>query len=90
VEASLSAWRPERRFDLITCVHGLHYFGDKLGLIAHAASWLVEDGLFVANLDLKNLDLADGMAGGRKVVADLRRAGMEYDRRRHTGRLPWP
>jgi SAM-dependent methyltransferase len=24
VEASLSTWRPERRFDLITCVHGLH------------------------------------------------------------------
>ena len=34
VEASLSTWRPERRFDLITCVHGLHYVGDKLGLIA--------------------------------------------------------
>ena len=53
VEASLSAWRPDRPFDLITCVHGLHYFGDKLGLIARAASWLVDDGLFVANLDLR-------------------------------------
>jgi SAM-dependent methyltransferase len=82
VEASLRTWRPGRQFDLITCVHGLHYVGDKLGLIARAASWMVEDGLFVANLDLKNLKLADGMAWGRKVVADLRRAGMEYARRR--------
>jgi SAM-dependent methyltransferase len=83
VEASLRTWSPDRRFDLITCVHGLHYVGDKLGLVARAASWLVEDGLFVANLDLKNVKLADDMAGGRKVVADLRRAGLEYDRRRH-------
>ena len=52
VEASLSTWSPDRHFDLITCVHGLHYIGDKLGLIARAASWLAEDGLFVANLDL--------------------------------------
>ncbi len=82
VEASLRTWHPDRQFDLITCIHGLHYVGDKLVLIARAASWLVEDGLFVANLDLENLKLVDGMAGGRKVVVELRRAGMEYDRRR--------
>jgi ubiquinone/menaquinone biosynthesis C-methylase UbiE len=55
VESSLSTWRPDRSFDLITCVHGLHYVGDKLGLIARSASWLVKDGLFVANLDLDNI-----------------------------------
>ena len=82
VEASLSTWRPDRPFDLITCVHGLHYVGDKLGLIARAASWLAEDGLFVASLDLHNLKFADGKPSGRRMVADLRRAGLEYDRRR--------
>ena len=82
VEASLTAWQPDRAFDLITCVHGLHYVGDKLGLIARAASWLADDGLFVANLDLANLKLDDGRAAGRKVTSDLRRAGLEYDRRR--------
>jgi SAM-dependent methyltransferase len=82
VEASLSTWRPDRRFDLITCVHGLHYVGDKIGLVARAASWLVEDGLFVANLDLHNLKFADGKSAGRRVAADLRRLGLEYDRRR--------
>ena len=55
VEASLADWRPDGRFDLITCVHGLHYVGDKLGLIARAASWLAVDGRFVANLTLANV-----------------------------------
>lgn len=82
VEASLTTWQPDRSADLITCVHGLHYVGDKLRLIARAASWLVDDGVFVGNLDLKNLKLADGPAAGRRVSADLRRAGLEYDRRR--------
>ena len=82
VEASLSRWHPDRPFDLITCVHGLHYVGDKLGLIARAASWLAEDGVFVASLDLHNLKFADGKASGRRIAAVLRRAGLEYDHRR--------
>ncbi len=82
VEASLSTWTPDRRFDLITCVHGLHYVGDKLGLIKRAASWLTQGGIFVANLDLTNLKLADGKDAGRKVTADLRRVGLQYDPRR--------
>jgi SAM-dependent methyltransferase len=79
VEASLRTWRPDRDFDLITCVHGLHYVGDKLRLVARAASWLADDGLSVANLEMKNLKLADRRAGGRQIVSDLRRAGVHYD-----------
>jgi SAM-dependent methyltransferase len=82
VESSLRTWRPDHDFDLITCVHGLHYVGDKLRLVAGAASWLADDGLFVANLDSKNLKLGDGRAGGRKIVSDLRRAGLDYDSRK--------
>jgi hypothetical protein len=82
VEASLTSWRPDRSFDLITCVHGLHYVGDKLGLIARAASWLAEDGMFAASLDLANLKLTDARSAGRGVTAGLRRAGLDYDRRR--------
>ena len=82
VEASLGSWRLNLPFDLITCVHGLHYIGDKLGLIARAASWLVEDGLFVANLDLHNLKISEGGTLPRRVASELRRAGMEYDRSR--------
>ncbi len=82
VEASLTTWRPDAPADLITCVHGLHYMGDKLGLIGRAASWLTEDGLLVANLDLANLKLADGRGAGRRVTSDFRRAGLEYDPRK--------
>lgn len=80
VEASLSVWRPDRCFDLITCVHGLHYIGDKLGLVGRVASWLAEDGQFVANLDPKNVKIADD-PDGRRLVADLRRSGLVFHRR---------
>jgi SAM-dependent methyltransferase len=82
IDASLNVWCPDRGCDLITCVHGLHYVGDKLGLIARAASWLVEDGVFVANLDLANLKLSDGRLPGRRMTSTFRDAGVEYDRRR--------
>lgn len=81
VEASLSTWQPDRRFDLITCIHGLHYIGDKLGLIARAASWLTDEGRFVANLDPTNLSLATDPHAHRTIIAGLRRAGLEFDRR---------
>ncbi|WP_406695199.1 methyltransferase domain-containing protein [Singulisphaera sp. Ch08] len=82
VTASLSAWGADRQYDVITCVHGLHYVGDKLRLISRAASWLTEDGLFAASLDLHNLRWSDGSAAGRNVSTALRREGVEYDPRR--------
>jgi len=80
--ASLADWSPEQRYDLITCVHGLHYVGDKIGLVARAVSWLAEEGRFVANLDLENLRLEDGSPAGRAVVRELRARGLVYDARR--------
>jgi SAM-dependent methyltransferase len=84
VGASVATWRPapEERFDLVTCVHGLHYVGDKLGLLARAAGWLTGDGLLVADLDLASVRLTGGAPGGRRLVADVRRAGFGYDTRR--------
>ena len=38
VSAPVAAWEPRRSFDLITCVHGLHYIGDKLALLTRAAA----------------------------------------------------
>ena len=56
---SVHTWQTDLRFDLITCVHGLHYIGDKLGLIMRAAGWLTTDGLLCGHLDLRNLRLTD-------------------------------
>ncbi|MFJ8107472.1 methyltransferase domain-containing protein [Streptomyces sp. NPDC096132] len=83
VVASVSVWEPTRRYDLITCVHGLHYVGDQLGLLARAASWLAEDGLLLAHFDPDSIRRADGSAAGRAAVAALRAAGFTYDARRH-------
>lgn len=80
--ASVTSWTPARRFDLITCVHGLHYVGDKLAALTRAASWLTDDGLLVADLDLSSIRLFDGRPAGRALGAALRRAGFAYDPRR--------
>jgi SAM-dependent methyltransferase len=81
VEASLCTWHPDRSFDLITCIHGLHYVGDKFELITRAASWLVEGGLFTANVDIANLKVA-GDKSDRRLIQDLRRAGLCYHRKK--------
>jgi len=79
--ASLRQFEPEERYDLITCVHGLHYVGDKLGVIARACGWLKPAGMLLANLDLKNMRLTQGSAA-RRVPKALRDAGIDYDRRK--------
>jgi len=78
IEASLTTWNPVGAFDLITCIHGLHYIGDKLGLIARACSWLNNDGLFVANLDTGNLRFDPDGSPSRIFAKELRKAGIEY------------
>jgi SAM-dependent methyltransferase len=83
IEANLANWKPDRHFDLVTCVHGLHYLGDKLGLLERSWSWLEPDGLFAAHLDFTNLRFADGKPAGRRLLADLRKAGVLYHRQKH-------
>ncbi len=80
--APLTTWTPDRRFNLITVVHGLHYVGDKLGVLARAASWLTDTGLLVADLDLAAVRGADGEPLGRALTTRLRRQGFTYDGRR--------
>jgi hypothetical protein len=66
-------------FDLITCVHGLHYLGDKLAVLARAAGWLTATGRLVADLDLSSIRLPDGRPAGRRLATLLRGAGFTYD-----------
>ncbi|MGP4093562.1 class I SAM-dependent methyltransferase [Nonomuraea sp. KM90] len=90
VTASALTWRPDAPFDLITCVHGLHYIGDKLALLARIPGWLTEGGLFAANFDVRSIRLPDGTPAGRRLTSALRSQGFLYDARtrriRHTGR----
>lgn len=84
VTASVTTWTPEDPgFDLITCVHGLHYLGDKLGVLTRAVTWLAPGGRLVANLDLNNLRGAGDRPLGRRATTALRAAGFTVDTRRH-------
>lgn len=81
--AHATTWTPTRKFDLITCVHGLHYVGDKLTVLTRAADWLTDGGLLIADLDLASIRLPDGRPAGRRLGTALRWAGFSYDSRRH-------
>jgi SAM-dependent methyltransferase len=80
--APVAAWEPVRSFDLITCVHGLHYIGDKLALLTRAAGWLTPAGRLVADLDLATIRVG-GPAATRRLRSRLRAAGLAYSPRRH-------
>jgi SAM-dependent methyltransferase len=82
VVAPVDQWEPAASVDLVTCVHGLHYVGDKLGLLVRAASWLVPGGRLVANFDVASVRRADGVPFGRALTKALREAGFTYDNRK--------
>ncbi|WP_007512549.1 methyltransferase domain-containing protein [Pseudofrankia saprophytica] len=83
VTASVVSWQPSGRFDLITCVHGLHYVGDKLAVLTRAVDALTETGLFIADFDAASIRRPDGQPMGRGLTTALRAAGLSYDARRH-------
>jgi SAM-dependent methyltransferase len=82
VVAPVDTWEPGVPVDLVTCVHGLHYVGDKLGLLVRAASWLAPGGRFVANFDVAAVRRADGGPFGRVLTKALRDNGFSYDSRK--------
>lgn len=89
-EHPLEAWAPAGLYALITCVHGLHYIGDKLAAIANAVRHLAPSGLFIANLDLGNFRFSDGKPAGRYIASRLRKEGLTYDTRRRRLRCEGP
>ncbi|USX51944.1 class I SAM-dependent methyltransferase [Lentzea sp. HUAS12] len=82
VVAPVDRWEPAGPVDLVTCVHGLHYVGDKLGLLVRAASWLAPGGQLVANFDVSGVRRADHSPFGRVLTKALRDNGFSYDTRK--------
>ncbi|WP_446221279.1 class I SAM-dependent methyltransferase [Nocardia sp. IBHARD005] len=78
---SATTWTPPRKADLVTCVHGLHYIGDKLALIQAMTNWLAPTGLFAADFDPAEIHRLDGTPATGAVVETLRAAGLTYDHR---------
>lgn len=79
VVSPLRAFTVAAPFDLITCVHGLHYVGDKLGLLTRMCGWLRPGGRLVAHLDLDHV-VVNGRASTARI---LRQAGFGWNARRH-------
>ncbi|QNP75908.1 methyltransferase domain-containing protein [Streptomyces roseirectus] len=87
VVGSVFAFAPTRAYDLITCVHGLHYVGDQLGLLTRIASWLAPGGVFVGHFDpasIRGVHGTDGACTTRTTLRALRAAGFSYASHRLT------
>lgn len=80
---SVLDYNPSLNFDLITCVHGLHYLGDKLGIIAKIMSWLTDDGLFLANIDPNNFCDENSSSIAQAITNMLKTQGFTYNSKKH-------
>ena len=94
IEASIFAFQPDQSFDLITCIHGIHYLGDKLLLLSKAANWLKEDGLFLGSLDFENIRDRENHSLGKWLRKEWKSLGWDYQLRNHlltiNGKSDWP
>lgn len=80
-ETNLSDWTTNFKYDLITIVHGLHYIGDKLKLIKYAASRLKSDGILLANLDIRDVEITNEVDSKKVIQEYFRKEGIDYNLR---------
>ncbi|WP_315815328.1 class I SAM-dependent methyltransferase [Paraflavitalea speifideaquila] len=78
---SLVDWTADDQYDLITCVHGLHYIGDKLKVITEALKAISPKGMLIANLDLKSIKV-EGDADNNMLKRLFGEYQVEYNVRR--------
>lgn len=78
---NLTRWKPQHKNDLVTVVHGLHYIGDKLALIIKSILSLKENGLFIGNLDLNNIEI-EGSKKSKSLLLDFfKQNKIDYNQR---------
>jgi len=89
IAANVASFRPDRPADLVTCVHGLHYLGDKLGFLETVSEMLAPAGLFLGHLVPQNVRLADSgpsvwrqavRQAGKNGVVDLKSHVLRFER----------
>jgi ubiquinone/menaquinone biosynthesis C-methylase UbiE len=71
---------PEGNYDLITCVHGLHYIGDKLKVLREFLLRLKPKGVLLANLDLKNIKI-NGKSSNQRLIRIWKQAHIHWNSR---------
>lgn len=75
---SIVDWEPEEKYDFITCVHGLHYVGDRLRVLKTAFQSLTEQGVLMANIDLRNIRISSDSIN-RYLKTKLKQEGITYN-----------
>lgn len=80
---NLANWQVEKQYDLITIVHGLHYVGDKIGLIQKVTKALKANGLFIANLDLENIQIPSKINAKSYLKNYFQSEGFDYSSQKH-------
>lgn len=78
---SLVNWSNNDQYDLITCIHGLHYIGDKLKVLFSSLKAIADQGLFMANLDMNNIKI-EGDRNGQYLKKLFRENEIEYNGRK--------
>ena len=81
--ASFRTFETSEKFDLITCVHGLHYLGDKLAALEKISRWLKPEGEMYVHIDLNHLFILGKKSAARTILAEVSGAGLKYSRSRH-------
>lgn len=79
---NLERWMPQKEYDLISIVHGLHYVGDKISLVERAISALSPQGLFIANLDLENIKIQAANQPKKLLSSFFKKNKLEYNSRK--------
>ncbi|MDW3648897.1 MAG: methyltransferase domain-containing protein [Bacteroidia bacterium] len=79
---NLESWMPQKEYDLISIVHGLHYVGDKISLVERAISALSPQGLFIANLDLENIKIQAVNQPKKLLSSFFKKNKLEYNARK--------
>ncbi|ACU60212.1 methyltransferase domain-containing protein [Chitinophaga pinensis] len=76
---SAVSWEPATPYDLITCVHGLHYMGDKLHVLSKIFAAISENGVFYGNFDVNSVIITG--AGKDHLKKIFRQNDIQYNAR---------
>jgi SAM-dependent methyltransferase len=85
--ADVVGFHPPMPVDLITCVHGVHYLGDKLAFLENVYAHLRSGGVFVGHLDPANLRSAERPDLWPRLLRRLRNEGVVAALRSHHLRI---
>ena len=81
IQMNLENWTPNKKYDLVTIVHGLHYIGDKISLLEKVSNALNQDGKLLGNFSLENVRI-QGVKDSEKMLRKIfKESGIVYNSR---------